>query len=197
MGTQAGGRKALYGLSSKGAGAAGEHGYRPIQRQKDELVVGDRFVEHQLALNSIWIKVQFQSLPEGYRLVRWISFRVPLCASVPLVPDGYFEVNGPYGMLPMFCEVDRGSEPLKTWKKKTELYLKLAISGEFEKLFGQSRFRVLVITFSERRLRNIRRTVAKQTDKIFWFSTFDNINREGLWSSIWLRPSGDSELSLV
>jgi hypothetical protein len=97
----------------------------------------------------------------------------------------------------MFCEVDRGSEPLKTWKKKTELYLKLAISGEFEKLFGQSRFRVLVITFSERRLRNIRRTVAKQTDKIFWFSTFDNINREGLWSSIWLRPSGDSELSLV
>jgi hypothetical protein len=56
---------------------------------------------------------------------------------------------------------------------------------------------VLVVASSEKRLTNIRTTVAKSTDKIFWFTTFENIHRDGFWSPVWLRPTGGQRLSLL
>ncbi len=97
----------------------------------------------------------------------------------------------------MFCEVDRGTESQKIWTKKVELYLRLATSGEFQRLFSNQRFRVLVVADSERRLLQIRQTVARQTVKIFWFSTLKTINRDGLFAAHWLRPAGDSRVSLL
>ena len=97
----------------------------------------------------------------------------------------------------MFLEVDLGTEALSVWEKKTARYLQLALSGEFQKRFRQPQFRVLVVTASERRLGNIRATVAKSTDKIFWFTTFENINRDGFWSPVWLRPTGNQRQSLL
>jgi hypothetical protein len=97
----------------------------------------------------------------------------------------------------MFLEVDLGTEPLKVWHVKTQLYLQLAITAEFEKIFGQKRFRVLVVVSSDKRLKNVRATIAELTQKIFWFSTFDSISREGFWSPIWLRPAGDGKLALL
>jgi len=38
--------------------------------------------------------------------------------------------------------------------------------------------------------------IAKQTDKVFWLSDLETINRAGLWSSVWFRPKGDQMLSL-
>ena len=96
-----------------------------------------------------------------------------------------------------FLEVDLGTEALSVWKQKTAYYLQLAVSGEFSKRFRQPQFRVLVVAISERRLGNIRAVVAKSTDKIFWFTTLDSINREGIWSPIWLRLSGDQRHSLL
>jgi hypothetical protein len=75
--------------------------------------------------------------------------------------------------------------------------LQLAVSGEFPKRFRHPQFRVLVIANTERRLANIRSTVAKSTDKIFWFTTFESLNREGFWSPVWLRPAGDQRHSLI
>ena len=80
----------------------------------------------------------------------------------------------------MFLEVDLGTEPKRTWKKKkTTAYLQLAISGEFQHLFHHTQFRVLVVASSERRLKSIRAVVAESTEKIFRFSAFEFINREG------------------
>jgi hypothetical protein len=97
----------------------------------------------------------------------------------------------------MFLEVDLGTEALSVWRQKTASYLQLAVSGEFVKRFRQPQFRVLAVANSERRLANIRATIAKSTDKIFWFTTFDVINRDGFWSPGWLRPSGDQRYSLL
>jgi len=49
----------------------------------------------------------------------------------------------------------------------------------------------------EKRLANIRTTVAKSTNKIFWFTTIDSINRDGIWSPVWLRPTGGQLHSLL
>ena len=195
--TEQRGIKALYSLTP--ASAALVHvEYRPVPRPADSVLTSEPFVLHQLAVNSVLIQVKYREMPsEDVSFVRWISFSEPLSPETQLVPDSYFELKTPIELHSMFCEVDRGTEPQKTWAKKVELYLRLATSGEFQRLFQNRRFRVLVIADSERRLLQISKTVAQQTSKIFWFSTHNAINRQGLFAAHWLRPAGDSRFSLL
>jgi hypothetical protein len=140
--------------------------------------------------------VKYRTAPDA-KLLGWRTFRQSISESIKLTPDGYFEIVSGGEARAMFLEVDLGSEALSVWGQKSAFYLQLALSGEFQKRFRHSRFRVLVVTNSERRLTNIRAVIAKSTDKIFRFTTFENINRDGLWSSVWLRPTGDSRQSLL
>lgn len=198
VGSRAGNRKALYVLSAKGAAIAGVRLWHLNRRQADRLVV-DPLIEHQLTVNAVRILVSHGRPPPlpSVELKCWKVFLQPLSASVPIAPDGYFEIELEKSIHPMFLEVDRGTEGRRIWKKKTESYLRLARSGEFAKRFKQERFRVLVVANSGRRIDSIRAAVAKHTDKIFWFATFEFINREGFWSSVWVRPSGDQRQSLL
>jgi len=195
--TRAGGRKALYALSPKGAREV-QIQSRLVQRKRGSLLVGDLFIEHQLAVNSIWVQVTHRPIPvPDVACVRWISLPTVLSKSIPLMPDGYFELKHPSGISPMFCEVDRGTETLKVWDQKISHYLQLAVGEDFQRLFGHNRFRVLVAASSERRLQNLRRQTLKHTDKIFWFANLSDINQRGLFANIWLRPNGTERLTLL
>jgi hypothetical protein len=197
IGTTGGGPKALYSLSRKGAQLIGVP-YRDPRRAQDEILVTDVFVEHQVCLNSIQIVLRHRRIPvPGARLLRWQTFKEPLSEKARITPDAYFEIESRQGVHPMFLEVDLGTETMDRWKEKVGAYLRLALSGDFDRLFKQPRFRVLVVTRSERRSEFIRLTVSKTTDKIFWFSTFEAINRDGFWSAIWLRPKGDQKQALL
>ena len=195
LGTFKGGSKALYTLSPKGAQIV-EVQNRPVIRPKETLLVGDPFVNHQLAVNDVHIACRLAPIPE-FKVLRFRSFAEPLTKSIPLVPDGYFEIETPLGVRAAFIEVDCGTETLKVWTKKTSMYLQLALSGTFKKIFQQEQFRCLVIASSERRAESIRKTVLKHTQKIFWFTTLEQIKREGFWSPVWLRPAGDQKFSLL
>jgi len=195
VGSQGGNRKALYTLSPKGAALVGVRLWHLHRRQADRLVV-DPFIEHQLMVNALRILICFSPLPAGMTCHGWQIFREPIAAALPIAPDGYFEIEYDTSIHPIFLEVDRGTEGQRIWKNKTESYLRLAASGEFAKRFGQQRFRVLVAVNSERRLLSILKTVGRLTDKIFWFTTFSDINNEGFWSRLWLRPKQDQKLSL-
>ena len=197
LGTTGGGPKALYSLSRKGAQLIGVP-YRDTRRAHDEILVTDVFVEHPVCLNSIQIVLRHRPIPmPEVRLVRWRTFKEPLSEKSRITPDSYFEIESSQGIHPMFLEVDLGTEAMDRWREKVEAYLKLALSGDFDRLFKQPRFKVLVVTRSARRSEFIRLTVSKTTDKIFWFSTFEAINRDGFWSAIWLRPKGDQKQSLL
>jgi hypothetical protein len=197
LGTCAGGTKAIYSLSVKGAHVVQIEG-RLIKRKNNSLLVGDLFVEHQLAVNAIWIEAKFTPIPvPDVQFIRWVIFPSVLSKSTPLMPDGYFELKSTSGMYCLFCEVDRGTESLKVWSRKISLYLQLAASGEFQVLFKQSRFRVLVAVSSERRLNILRRTAAMHTEKIFWFATLEEINQKGLFASIWKRPVEQQKVPLL
>lgn len=197
LGTTAGGTKALYSLSPKGAQLVGVIGRGP-QRRNDSALVGDLFVEHQLAVNSVYcdIKAQSASVP-GVTFCSWRSFYHPLTPNIRLIPDGYVELGTLAGLLAAFLEVDLGSESLRVWKEKVENYLRYAMSGSFEKEFGTDRFRVLVIAHSERRLESIRKVVNETTDKIFWFASLESIRRDGLFAPVWRRPKGDARLLFI
>jgi hypothetical protein len=197
LGTLKGGSKALYTLSPKGAEAASIEN-RPIVRSKESLLVGDPFIQHQLNLNAVHIACRYSDLTAFDSVfLGWRDFTESLSKAIPLIPDGYFSIRTPQGIRPAFVEVDQGTESLKVWAKKTNLYLQLALSGTFKQLFGQEQFRVLVVAVSARRLLSIRRALQKQTTKIFWFSTLEEINRAGFWSNIWLRPVGDQKQALL
>lgn len=195
VGSIAHGRKAVYTLSPKGKDFVNAK-LGGIHRGSERLIVGDLFVEHQTAINRIYMAVKYHPTATA-RFIRWFVFRESISEAIKLTPDAYFEITAGGAVRAIFLEVDRGTEPLKIWQQKIACYIQLAISGEFARRFRQPQFRVLVVVTSERRLSNIRATVAKSTDKIFWLTTLEKINREGLWSPIWLRPAGDQRLSLL
>jgi hypothetical protein len=189
------GEKALYTLSSKGAAMVGSRlSGLPLRQSR---FGASPFLLHRLAVNEIYLTVKYRGLPRpDMRLARWIAFRETLTQSIPLTPDGYFELTTDGVTRPIFLEADLGTESMPVWQKKIQLYLQMALSGSFVRLFRQSQFRVLVIATTERRLQHIRSVIAKSTDKVFWISTFDQISQQGFWSPIWLRPSGDQRLPL-
>lgn len=186
--TLAGGKKSLYFLSRKGASLIGSAG-PVLQRQKDTLLVGDRFVNHQLKINALILIIKCSpGLKGSIRCLGWLSFKKPLSASCGLIPDGYFELAIHDRTISSFLEVDLGTESLPVWKKKVEGYLGYALSGAFETQFRRAQFRVLIVTDTERRLRSLRGLIAKHTDKIFWLSSFDLIENRSFWDAVWFRP---------
>ncbi len=197
VGTVAHGRKAMYTLSPKGTETIGSL-QGGIKRPSGRLVVGDRFVEHQSVINDVYVALKYRSnLQINLRLRRWISFQRELTEAIKIKPDAYCEIQNDALARAMFHEVDLGTEALSVWQKKAAYYVQLAVSGDFHQRFRQPQFRVLVIANSERRLANIRTAVAKSTDKIFWFATIESIKREGIWSAVWLRPTGDQRHSFL
>jgi hypothetical protein len=197
VGSVAHGRKAMYTLSPKGAELV-DAKLGGITRPSNRIVVSDAFVAHQTGINEVYVALKYRPIPQaGIHLRRWLVFRQSISEAIKLTPDAYFELDTSDGIRAVFLEVDLGTEALGEWQKKTAFYVQLAVSGEFVKRFRQPQFRVLVVASSDRRVANIRATVAKSTDKIFWFTTLENINRDGLWSPVWLRPLGGQRHSLL
>lgn len=191
LGAIVGSRKALYALSRKGAELVGVP-YRGPRLRNNEILVANSFVQHQLAVNKIYCALKGGDRPiPGVALGRWITFHEPLALQLRLIPDGYFELATPSGVVASFLELDLGHEGMRVWQEKVRAYLQLALSGDCERRFGQSRFRVVTIVNSDRRLALVRKVVRVSTEKIFWFTTLDAIDHHGLLGPIWLRPNGD------
>ena len=180
-GSRSGSKRSLYALTKSGSVEA-EAPFVHLKWKSDSFLLGNAFVAHQLALNDIYI--------EGVlgRGIGWKTFAQPLSASIPLVPDALIEAEA----RAFFVELDLGTEQLAAWTRKTSLYLKLATSGTYRQIVSHSQFAVLVVASDESRMQALRRHISKQTQKLFWFVTLDNIMRQGFWSSLWLRPSGDN-----
>lgn len=197
LGPVSGARKALYALSRKGADLVAMPCRGPRRRQ-DETLVADFFVTHQLCVNDLYCTVKYApiSVP-GAQFIRWLAFHEPLEQGLALIPDGYFELATANRVIAAFVEVDLGHESRKVWRAKVQTYLRLAVSGTFQERFGHDQFRTLVVADSERRIASLRVATAEITHKIFWFSTFDALRREGFWSPIWQRANNDARLPLV
>lgn len=187
--TVLGGQKFLYVLTKEGARVAGVP-YRGGFKVGPTLA-RNLFLEHQLQLNELYLQLVHRALPvDGVAVNNWRPFRASLSPGAGLIPDAYCEVSGASGVQSMFFEIDMGTESLHRWTGKAQAYLRLAASGEFRRLFHQNRFRVLVLVPSPRRLETVRTTVAKETTKLFWFSTFADVRGAALWSAVYLRPTG-------
>jgi len=197
LGTVGGAHKALYALAPKGAALIGVS-ERGLRRPSDRMLVADFSVIHQLRINDLYCILKYQPVPvEGVSFARWLDFHQTLTGDLALIPDGYLELATVGGTLAAFLEVDLGHESRSVWRRKVQAYLAFAISGRFEEQFHKPRFRTLVVTESERRMASLRVATAELTDKLFWFTTFDLITRDGFWSAIWTRPKDDRRQPLL
>jgi len=151
-----------------------------------------------MRINEVYLQIKYPPTPiPGISVKLWHVFYEPLSKSIPLTPDGYLELETTTGIKPIFLEVDLGTEALRIWETKVKLYVQLAVTGEFQKLFSHEQFRVFIVLPTEKRVGTVRSVIAKVTDKIFWLTSFELIKREGFWSPIWSRPTGDQKQSLV
>ena len=75
---------------------------------------------------------------------------------------------------------------------KVSGYLKSPVTSSFAEITSESQFSVLVIATSDERLQQLRRHIAKQTQKLFWFQTPSIIQQRGFWSASWLRSRGET-----
>jgi hypothetical protein len=191
-----GGKKAVYIISKKGAALLGVT-TKAINRPADSFLIGDKFVSHQLAINQVYCAACHGTDANDHTVWNWRSLHKPFSSAIPIIPDGYFEIQISEMIRPMFLEVDQGTESLSVWTKKTSEYLNLAASGEFERLFQKPRFAVLVIASSDRRMHSLRTHIRKATSKIFYFSTHERITLHGFWGLAWFRPEGEQPQSLT
>src|SRR5579859_6826460 len=124
IGTTGRATKALYALARAGAELVGVP-YRGLRRGSEETLVADYFVHHQLSVNDLYFLMKYQPLPVAdAKFSRWLSFYEPIEPGSALIPDGYAEVTIAAKVVPMFIEVDLGTESQLVWKRKVEAYLR-------------------------------------------------------------------------
>jgi len=177
--TDTGSRRSIYALSKQGSTEV-DMPPVPMTWKPDSIIIGNAFAAHQLTLVDLYIAALRSELT-------WNTPTAPLSPSIRLIPDVVVKIPN----ASFFLELDLGTEALSVFARKASYYITLAVSGEFKSVIPHQRFSVLVAASDESRLRALRRTIAKQTQKLFWFATVETIKRQGFWSACWQRPTGD------
>ncbi len=185
IGTRTGSRRSVYAVTRKGASAISAE-YTAPKWRPDSTLTGNSFAIHQLACNDIYLVAT-----GGRTDLTWTTFGEPASKTINFRPDALIEQFEKGAARSMFLEVDLGTEPLPRWTKKAGVYIRLALSGAYKRLVQADTFAVLVVVEPDHRLRSLREHIAKQTPRLFWFATLDEIKQRGFWSPIWLRPTGD------
>lgn len=113
-------------------------------------------------------------------------------ADVELKPDAY----GSYHLLNLvfnfFLEADRGTESLSRLRKKVELYRAFKASGLFQKNFERKAFRLLFVSQSTTRARNIARALPQAPDLKVFSGCIDDLRIDSLFGPVWF-PAGSQE----
>lgn len=185
VGTIAGGRRAIYFLPK-------------TRRQRLQRVLAspstEQFVEHQLAVNVVVLAAR----QHGYRLDlverEWSAIRSNQTTRIR--PDAILEQRTDSEVRGLLIEVDLATESMRVIRQKVSRYLALARSGLSEQLLGIVQCRVLFVVRGGERLESLRKVVASETERVFWFAEIETIRREGFWARVWLRPTGEERHSL-
>ncbi len=192
--TLSGSPKALYLVGPMGTGLVHENlnvaSSFPERETKTLLATKDLFLTHQLLLNEVRINFTLAIRnSQQVRLERWSKDQILKLpgSGKNLRPDGYFCLSCRGKGYSFFLEVDCSTMSNARIRSKVMAYLDYARSGLYEKEFGLNYFRVLFVTKTKARLLNLKSTIEKLTDKIFYLCSFDQLSRNPIRDRIWLR----------
>lgn len=193
---------------------------------------GRPFIEHQVEIVNFQVSLQLavQACP-GMLLLdetdliaaapRPLASRAPLALHAKLsdrgrvqeasaVPDVVFGLDLPAGQRRNFvAEIDRGTMPVRrsdprqtSFERKMRVYLSVYAARLHERQFGWKNFRVLVVTTTTDRIRDMRealrqlRTSRAGGAPLFLFTTFDDLRSGSPLATLWRDATG-GPVSLV
>lgn len=96
-----------------------------------------------------------------------------------------------------FLEVDLATESSKQIQKKVSRYLAFSKTALPQQKFGTTLFRVIILTTSDKRSKNIKKSVESITDKIFWITDFSLLKGDFLGLPIFLRAGCKGRYPLI
>jgi len=182
-------KKMVYGLGDKGADLLAEtYGIDRgnITWREKNREVSERYIQHTLTVsdfracltlalkNSPEVKLQWLN-DGGLEIKREVYFvKEGKQRRLPIVPDGFFQIEDPGGKMYFFLEADRSTMTNNRFLNKMRAYWLWWRQGK-SKESGIETFRVLTITRTEQRKENLRR-ITKYADerqagsRMFWFT---------------------------
>ncbi len=189
-------------------GYSGDH-----SRYSSKKSLNDRFLEHTLGLSEIRLAVELSCQQHSLRLQEWQDEKAMKAdydrvqvqnKFVPILPDSYFSIDVPGGVLRFFLEFDRGSEQLKYFKRKIAAYWNYFRSGKCKARYGTNLIRVLTVTeggytrTSRKRLNSVQKVTKELgANTWFWFTSLEQIQSEDfLTAPIWQLVEGQERMSL-
>ncbi|MCA0457114.1 MAG: replication-relaxation family protein [Chloroflexi bacterium] len=171
------------------------------------------FLEHTTAINDFRIAVTVSAQIAGYEVSTWVSEsalkanydRVSIrtqpnkLQTVSLIPDSYFVLKTPFGLLNFFLEVDRGSETIGRFKSKILAYRMYHQSGAYKRRYQSNRMRILTVTTGVKRLENLKAATESVGGKHrFWFAHLDDITPDTILNQpVWYMAGEEQRRSLI
>lgn len=210
----------LYMLASRGAQLVTEQlglDVAEIGWKRSQNHVSSMFLEHTLMVNDVRIAVEVAATRQRYHLERWTTEddlrrspdRVRIepergrSRRVALVPDAYFCLAFGQRRARFFLEADRATVPNRRWAQKILAYLAYVRSGAYARRYGTDCLRVLTVTTSEKRMRNLMRTTATACGvengvRMFWFTWLEPVtDATVLAGPIWYVTGQDEPKALI
>ncbi len=204
--------QAVYSLDKRGAEIVSkELGIykEALSWKKRNVKVEFLFLEHTLAISEFWVCLELAAKErkeieilfwkrQGEALKDKVSDPDRKQKYLPVTPDAFFGILSPKGKSYFFLEVDLGTQSLKRFKKKIIAYRQYWKSGKYQEKYGFKSFRVLTITTSEKRLKNL--IVAARdcgAKSMFLFTAQDLTKPNKVFDNIWYLPVSSDPMSIL
>jgi hypothetical protein len=152
----------------------------------------DLFLSHELGLVDVHIAFDSWTTIRRFLLAKDLE-----SLNLGLIPDAYAEYDIDDLTYCTFVEYDRGTETVSKFERKVRTYVEMARTGRFQQVFHRKFFRVCILTDTRGRLKSLATATARQTDKVFRFTTLSQLIHQGPLASIWWRPGAQSPESLM
>lgn len=200
----------------------GELGLEPedIDWKPSHLSVRSFFLQHQLAINDVYVSMALATMRIGWHLSQWVDDRflrkqhvkrvfVPERGKeVAVVPDAFLSLTGPDGTPRMhfFLEVDRATETVvgmshrvKSWQDKVRAYQAYFASDQIVERYGTRRIRVLTVTTGPERARHLKKATEEVGGRYrYWFTWADQVAVEKcLTRAIWQKASSEDAHAII
>jgi len=209
-------RHIVYSLGEKGAEflyADGEERVEKLRQVKLNRETSFPYIAHSLMISQFRATLtlalrehsthpNIERWIQGYELKDALTLRGQ---SPELVPDSFFTIEREDGRWNFFLEADRSTMTLDRFVSKLKIYWKWWKEEKYKDHLNVSRFRVLTITASEERKKNLLR-VAKNADPrkqgsgmfLFLSETGYSLEKtDTLLAPVWLSPKDETKHSLL
>ena len=203
-------KKMVYGLGDRGADLLAERygiDRGKISWHEKNREVGERYIQHTLMVSDFRAcltlalrdkpEIRLQWLNDGGKEIKQEVHFIEGGRNrrLPVVPDGFFQIEDSGGKMYFFLEADRSTMTNARFLNKMRAYWLWWRQGGQREL-GIENFRVLTITKNKERMRNLVEVTKGADDSgrgsyMFWFSCIDNYHLsqpESILEGIWLTP---------